>query len=329
MLPAHLHRYLTLQGRRSGADRIESPAVGHSVDGYATRVHAPCADLLKFESSGHRLDFGAELWMHVNFITRSELKAPAVGSTRRIQRAGMMKCCSDHRESAFGLYAKRYPGTWTIYTALRRGSCSQLSYVVEAPAKHTAILGDAAGVVGAGGEGGESQVTGNRSGRDGAWKWACLKLSRGAQLTVPVGAPTMGTSLGIQSASVGTAGNERDQWRSSRDSCGSGLERSGTNAELSITAFSPAQRGTLSGVTCVLAAERQGHLRISRRRCGNVTAVAASSADNDQHSKSGMRESSKHLSVRNRGVRLQRPGDASHSARRTETEPGILPYCVA
>ena len=151
MRPAHLHRYLTLQGRRPGADRIESPAVGHSIDGYATRVHAPCADLLKFESSGHRLDFGTELWMHVNFVTRSELKAPAVGSTLRIQRAGMVKCRSDHREPTFGLDAKRYPGTGTIYTALGRGSCPQLSYVIEAPAKHTTILGDAARVVGAGG----------------------------------------------------------------------------------------------------------------------------------------------------------------------------------
>jgi hypothetical protein len=308
MRPAHLHRYFTLQGRRTGADRIESPAVGTSIDGYATRVHAPCADLLKFESSGHRLDFGTELWMDVNFITRPELKTPAVGSTSGIQRAGMMKCCSDHREPMFGFDAKRYPGTGTIYTALGRGSCSQLSYVVEAPAKHTTIVGDAARVVGAGGERGESQVTTNRSGRNGARKWACLELSRGSQLTVSVGAPAMGTPLGIQSASVGTPGYERDQWLSSRDSCWSGLERSGTNAELSIAAFSPAQRGTLSGVTCVLAAERQGHVRISRCRCGDVAAVAASSADNDHRSKSGMRESSKHLSVRNRGVRSPTPG---------------------
>ena len=103
----------------------------------------------------------------------------------------------------------------------------------------------------------------------------------------------MGTPLGIQAASVGTPGHERDQWLSSRDSCGNGLERCGTNAELSIAAFSPAQRGTLSGVTCVLAAERQGHVRISRCRCADV-AIAASSADNDQGNNSGMRESSKH-----------------------------------
>src|SRR5215218_10115008 len=131
MMPAHLYRYLTLQGRCSGADRIESPAVGNSIDGYATRVHATRADLLKFEPTFHWLDFGTELRMYVNFITRSELKAPAVGGTGGIQRAGMMKCCSEHREATFGLDAKRYPGTGTIYAAFGCGSGSQLPYVIQ------------------------------------------------------------------------------------------------------------------------------------------------------------------------------------------------------